>query len=208
MSANKNFNAKLSVLKKFLDVSVLSNYTYEIVNIGGGEPLLHPKFIEIIRMVSTYNNIEKIYVYTNGILVTEKLLAELSDIKNLSIIVTKDFGDGNFEPLRLLSTKYKIFLIMDRKTHTEIRTEPMMDSLPAVCTCNTFGLYGNKIFFCSSMPRISANTKIPIDDRYYTDIRVNYADNLKMNYDSVFCTYCNSNSKIKNTVSKEVPYRV
>ncbi|MCU7496319.1 MAG: radical SAM protein [Ignavibacteria bacterium] len=70
----KNSHKSLDVVKKELDVFVKLRIT-DGVSIAGGDPLLHPDIIEIVREVAKRNM--KPIINTNGLALTKELLLEL-----------------------------------------------------------------------------------------------------------------------------------
>ncbi|MBU0579812.1 MAG: radical SAM protein [Candidatus Margulisbacteria bacterium] len=80
----KNYNLK-NVVKTF-------KYKLEIdregtINITGGEPLLHPQFVELMNYVSSFK--KRIALYTNGRLLNYyKLLKTIAKMKNILIGVS------------------------------------------------------------------------------------------------------------------------
>lgn len=61
------------------------------IYLSGGEPLAHPKIIEILKLVSTFK-IGRIIIWTNGAYITEELLQKLSKF-NLLIYLSIDSAD-------------------------------------------------------------------------------------------------------------------
>lgn len=78
--------------KKFLDFKIIKRLFSEVANLGvrgieisgGGEPLLHPKILHIIKCAK--QNKMKVGIFTNGVLLNDKLINEfLKDLLFLRI---------------------------------------------------------------------------------------------------------------------------
>src|SRR5579864_5059156 len=70
---------------------------FEILNLSGGEPFIHPEFADICSLFTEKNNVKQIYVPTNGYFTerTEKQLRKLlSQAKNLQLFVCEISLDG------------------------------------------------------------------------------------------------------------------
>lgn len=82
------------------------------IGIIGGEPLLHPNFDEFIHYLTQNEDVEKITVYTNGVLVKDHLTTFLDDKVGALININsiKDVGESNFrkteEAIDLLINHY------------------------------------------------------------------------------------------------------
>lgn len=73
---NVNEHKSLSEVRKDLDV-FNSFRTYDGVSIAGGDPLLHPNVVDIVRMVAADGH--KPILNTNGLALTDDLLRKLKD---------------------------------------------------------------------------------------------------------------------------------
>jgi len=74
----ENTNDHKSIREIEEDIAVLARYrTFQCLAISGGEPLLHPEIVKIVRLAKDKGWMPKIF--TNGNALTEKLLEELCD---------------------------------------------------------------------------------------------------------------------------------
>jgi hypothetical protein len=69
-----NSHKTLEQIKEDLEV-FHKNRTTDCVSVAGGDPLLHPEIVEIVRMIKSYGS--KPIINTNGIALTKELLHEL-----------------------------------------------------------------------------------------------------------------------------------
>lgn len=76
--------------------NILSSYNEDIeVQLTGGEPTLHPSFLEFIKCAIEYTNIEKLIVDTNG-----------TDMKNVAKDLNEISKGGNVPIIMKLSVNY------------------------------------------------------------------------------------------------------
>lgn len=81
------------VFAKTVELFVKDMPVDTVITHKDGEPLLHPKFVEYMRILSEVTD-AKIDVYTNGLLFTPELFTALGELKNqFSFLVTYHFYD-------------------------------------------------------------------------------------------------------------------
>ena len=90
-------NMPIDVIKKILIFAKTNSNDDFRLTISGGEPFIHPRIIEIMRLVKEAN-IEYVIITTNGSLVTDQNIIDLESImfKNLCIQVSVDGVDEKF----------------------------------------------------------------------------------------------------------------
>ena len=78
-------------LRLILDFAAANRGGNFNLTVSGGEPLMHPRFAEIMELIRTYP-FGEIVVTTNGSLITEELLARLNDLAfpDLTVQVSLD----------------------------------------------------------------------------------------------------------------------
>ena len=98
-------------------VDFLVNNGVRMISITGGEPLLHPRFMDICRYI-TDKKIMISYISTNGLLITDELANELSEqnvnIVGLSIDVLDEKGNGVTRKVNIEKTITKAKNILDK----------------------------------------------------------------------------------------------
>ncbi len=72
--ANEDSHKPLAQIQQELDVFERAR-TFDSVSIAGGDPLLHPEIVEIVRMIAARDH--KPIINTNGLALTDELLREL-----------------------------------------------------------------------------------------------------------------------------------
>ena len=95
----------------------LADNGVRMISITGGEPLMHPDFLDICRTI-TKRDIMISYISTNGILLTEEIATELADqninIIGLSIDVMNNNGYGITRKVNILKTITKAKKLLDK----------------------------------------------------------------------------------------------
>ena len=89
----------------------------KMVSITGGEPLMHPQFLDICKLISDEDMMIS-YISTNGTLVTEDIAKELAkfnvNIIGLSIDVTNELGLGVTRKVNIKKTVVKAKKLLDK----------------------------------------------------------------------------------------------
>lgn len=104
----KRFNEDLNNLKKQVDFLVKSR-NIQTISLSGGEPLLYPYLNELVEYIAEKKI--RIKIYTNGILLNEKLLSRLKKLGVTELIIhidknQKRKGYSSEEDLNELRRKY------------------------------------------------------------------------------------------------------
>jgi MoaA/NifB/PqqE/SkfB family radical SAM enzyme len=98
-------------------IRFLANNGVKMISLTGGEPLMHPDFLEICNFI-TKMEIMISYISTNGILLTENLASELSkqniNIIGLSIDILDSKGYGITRKINIKKTISKAKKILDK----------------------------------------------------------------------------------------------
>ena len=81
-SPKRTNNQSLKTIEKMFDALVVSEVEPDLVQISGGEPLLHPQILDVIRLAKT-KPIRHLMINTNGIRLAqdEAFVAELAELK-------------------------------------------------------------------------------------------------------------------------------
>jgi MoaA/NifB/PqqE/SkfB family radical SAM enzyme len=98
-------------------IHFLADNGVKMISLTGGEPLMHPDFLEICKYI-TKMDLMVSYISTNGILLTDQIASELSDLNiniiGLSIDVINDKGYGITRKVNILKTITKAKKILDK----------------------------------------------------------------------------------------------
>ncbi|MFA6567046.1 MAG: radical SAM protein [Victivallales bacterium] len=119
VSAGRNWDMQLDEFKTILSKLVKSELQIDVLNISGGEPLLHPQILDFIDNALSHPEIIRVSISTNGLplLENEHLLSELLK-RNVVISLQFDgFDDDAYEILRgrhLLKEKLSIMDMLER----------------------------------------------------------------------------------------------
>lgn len=186
------------------------NY-FSFVKLLGGEPLLHPSIIDIIKILRKYYH-NHACIATNGILL-KKMSKEFYECchENDIVLMYTDYPIGiDYRAIRKqLWLDYRVELTKARKD--ALFTYKTYDLSGSLCFRNQFRecnshhtdcmqLCGTKLFYCYRIPYIDIfnkkfGTDIRIDDTDYIDI--SKCSSVKEIHDyrnrpKIFCRYCNS----------------
>lgn len=180
------------------------------IAIGGGEPLEHPNFIDIIN--STYaRNIVPNFT-TNGCLITEKIAKEISSKVGAVAISCQDITDLDIEKVRILSDfgiKTNIHFLLNSKTLLQAidilngQFNKLLMNVNAVIfltykpcgradESNILTLNDDFLNFVRKIDNSMCNTKIGFDACFvpnlmrFTNVNTNYIDPCECAFFSVY----------------------
>ena len=115
---SKDDQIEIDQIKKFIEESIALNHQWELINILGGEPTLHPKFIEIVELllkeyIWPYSPKTTLQITSNGYTKeTRELLNQVSQYKNVVIDKLSFKNDRNiiyFTPFNIAPIDLKEF---------------------------------------------------------------------------------------------------
>ena len=117
----KKNNMTFDNFKKAVDFILTGYEGRKVGQIGviGGEPLLHPDFDKFIKYLIDKEDVKKVTIFTNGVLLKEHLDYVLNDKVGILINVNspKDVGIENYnktiEMIDLLINKYNKSLVIN-----------------------------------------------------------------------------------------------
>jgi len=112
--APSNEMMTIDQIKKFIDESIQANYCWPQIDILGGEPTLHPKFLDIVQLFNDYRQVHNpncvLKIVTNGYTdETNRLIDEANKITHLWVentfkkSVVQSFNPFNVAPIDTLS---------------------------------------------------------------------------------------------------------
>ncbi len=139
------WDLSLDEFRTILNKILAAERQIDVLNLSGGEPLLHPHLLEIIEEAASSKEIVRISVSTNGLeLLKNKTL--LQELKRLNIVVSLQFDgfdDISYRLLRgrpLLDEKLQILNLLGEAGITTTLTMTVAggindDQLPAMLDC-------------------------------------------------------------------------
>lgn len=171
----------------------IKNFAKNIRGIGtlslsGGEPLMHPQILDIVREVAKIPNVLQINIITNGAWVPkDEILRELS--KYVSRIQIADYGDASAKKKELAEACDRVGLMHEHKLETlskwcdtgdyscKNRTEQEMTDLFGKCEfhVHTIVCEGN-LYICARIPLGLSREGFNIKDNDYVDL-INLPEN-------------------------------
>jgi MoaA/NifB/PqqE/SkfB family radical SAM enzyme len=211
-----------------IKLNELTDGHIERLSLLGGEPLLHPKLIEILNISRKYFNEGLINVLTNGILLLKqpKEFWETCRKNNIEVFITKYPIKLDFTQIEKLSDLYGVKLVYEGQTSVSIKTlrlKPLdlngMQNIkynfthcymPNKCV----QLYEGKMYTCAIIPYVKYFNKyfgqtLKVAEEDYIDIH--HVENINQIFEFLcrpipFCRYCKIKSMkfgLKWSVSKK-----
>lgn len=206
--------------RDFKRLSDLFNGEVERIYLIGGEPLLHPKLTDCMRIARTYFPIGKIYVFSNGILLSSQSDAFWKCCKkyDISIIVTKYPISLNHSEIEKLAIKHEVDFHFfgtseDFKYMTSIgldlegKQKPEGSFVKCMEANNCIKLRDGKLYTCTRPAAIYKfneyfKKNLTVDKDDYVDIYTSASGEeilRRLAKPIPFCRYCNMR-KIKNAM--------
>ena len=192
-----------------INSKILNSFT--LVKLLGGEPLLHPRIIDIIKILRKYYH-NDVCITTNGILL-KKMSKEFYDCCRENDIVIKytEYPIGiDYEQLskkiwdehKVRMTKARPNALFTYKTYDlsgSLRFRTQFRRCNGHHPMDCMQLCGTKLFYCYRIPYIDIfnkkfGTNITIDEKDYIDLsNVSSIKEIKSyrNTPKPFCRYCN-----------------
>jgi uncharacterized radical SAM superfamily Fe-S cluster-containing enzyme len=115
--AGREWDMTLEEFKSLIDNLIRAENQVDVINLSGGEPLLHPQLLDIIDEAISRPEIVRVSISTNGLTLLEKpLLVQQLHERNVVISLQFDgFDDNVYEILRgqkLLTQKLEILKLL------------------------------------------------------------------------------------------------
>jgi len=208
MDADPGWHASLGDIDRFINFSIRSGYTYNIVNLTGGEPLLWHNLIEGCRMLKQSGLIKELCLYTNALLCnTLKGLGVLEQIIEDLDYVRMSLYHGNEEDIEMCMSRgfpENKIRVSEQRNRPVPPLHPIENSLPARCHCAGYALDHSRVFICGPAPTLIFAHGLSFDDYAYMmdDLRDNFLDRLSAVdiYNQELCRYCIGNTKVTEVV--------
>lgn len=133
-NAGDNWDMSVGEFASIIEKLIRAEGQIDILNISGGEPLLHPRLLEIIDEALSHPEIVRASISTNGlVLLDQPALAEKLHQRNVVISLQFDgFDDGVYEVLRgrrLLKQKLDILDLLSEQNISTSLTMTAADQL-------------------------------------------------------------------------------
>jgi organic radical activating enzyme len=202
LSAYKGYQLRIDELKKFIDCTKISGYSFKRLDIHGiGEPLLWDHFDEGIELLKQSGIGEKIVVTTNGLLMNKikDRTWENIDLVEVSIYPKYPKHDMLNEKKEIYKDKIRVY------PYAAFRAKPILkyhDKIPCNCLCYGPMFVKEKIFLYCGPPVFDAAKLDNADISKYSDLYVEVKPNYLENYDKTkpgnmeLCNYCFANDNI------------
>lgn len=201
----------------YVDIKTFKNHINIIKNkmknasnicLGGGEPTLHPNFLEICKYINDIYPTITISIYTNGInslFNNNEFLKQLSQLNNFYLLLSiypfpnsKNFYNTLFNKLKKYNIPYQIagyrffFSKMNEHLIEDLPKEFYINCKKNASKNNTIYIYKNNLYSCCMEASIQS-----INDRFNLkefNFDINSLENEKQlftyNYPSQVCTRC------------------
>lgn len=197
--------------KDLIRLSELCDGTAKRIHLLGGEPLLHPDVIDIMRIVRKYFQNAQIDVYTNGVLLDKQNEEFWETCKNehINIVVTKYPVKVDYEKSEKKANQYGVGFEycngneeVKKLFRITMDTSGMQDEFDSFVRCHRANacitLKNGKLYTCTTIPNIEHynkmfNEKLGVTDKDYVDIySISDFDEMmeKLAKPVPFCRYC------------------
>lgn len=202
LSAYRGYQLTIDELKKFIDCTKMSGYSFERIDMHGiGEPLLWDHFDEGIDLLKKSGIGEKIVVTTNGLLLNKIKDRTWENIDLLEVSIYPKYPEHNL--LKEKKEKYKDKIKVS--SYAVFRAMPIRgyhDKIPCHCTCYGPMFVKDKIFLYCGPPVFDAAKLNNADIFKYRDLYVEVKPGYLESFDETktgnieLCNYCGANDNI------------
>jgi uncharacterized radical SAM superfamily Fe-S cluster-containing enzyme len=145
--AGRQWDMTVKQFSKLIDNLILAESQIDVLNISGGEPLIHPHLLEIIDNALSRSEIVRVSISTNGLVLLDQpsLVRELKE-RNVVISLQFDgFDDKAYEILRGRKLLKQKLGILDILAEAEISTSLTVTAADQINT-NQFPKIVNYLF--------------------------------------------------------------
>jgi organic radical activating enzyme len=209
MKYGKDYEMTMENVKNFVFWTKKSGYFFERICLTGGEPLLWDNIIDKLKIIVAEKGIiyKELNIQTNLLKLTEANIGWFKDILALVDGVRVSMYLYNNKAVDISLNKLtsaeseKISYVERSDAFMKRLLEPVPDSLPAICGCPDYNLYGDGVDICGGGRPIATSMGKTIEEDYpyyHAKIdRVNYLDQLNSysQFKQEFCQYCVVNTK-------------
>ena len=213
----KNYEMTVENIENFIYWSKKSNYFFKRIVLSGGEPLIWNHLMESLRLLKKEKGrlYQVISIQTNLLKVTKKNIEWFREVLSLVDAVRVSVYLYNNKAIDLI---HSTFSAQERQkiTYEDRHTafmkpvlKPVPNSLPAICACPDYNLYGDGVEICAGGRSIAISMGKTIEEdypNYHVKIdRENYLDRLNV-HDQLqqdLCQYCTVNTKTHVAIELE-----
>lgn len=133
-NAGNNWDMSVEEFRNLIEKLICVENQIDILNISGGEPLLHPRLLDIIDEALSHPEIVRVSISTNGLaLLSQPILAEELHQRDVVVSLQFDgFNDRVYEVLRgrrLLRQKLQILDLLGKQDISTSLTVTVADQL-------------------------------------------------------------------------------
>lgn len=128
VDAGKIRDMPLEMFETLLERLIHAERQIDVLNISGGEPLCHPRFLDFVESAVNRNEIVRVSISTNGLLLLENdsLLSRLADFGVIVSLQFDGFDDSAYRALRGKPLLDKKLRILDKLAERNISTSLTM----------------------------------------------------------------------------------
>jgi hypothetical protein len=191
-----------SIVNGLVSLAASTNFIHE-VRVIGGEPFLNKDIYEVLDKISNIDNINKIIIYTNGMIPPKEDFVSVFD-KNKIIFSITDYAElgRNLEKTKAILDKYAIPYRIHPPEHwtdsgrildTKINSEDAKELFAKCCGKNLYTLIGEKLYRCPFAANADQLKAIPDHESNYVDVNNGGLVIKEFSYgiDSIdACAYC------------------
>ena len=206
ISKKNNFEIDINNFKKHIDNLIKNVFKLNSLILVGGEPLLHPKFLEILEYSVSKNKIEKIYIFTNcTILFSEEQLSFISANKKKIHIYLSNYSrnkslnnilkvDEIRQQLDKSCISYtfneKLIWVKQEKIENRNRNEDENKEICSGCGVPSVSAINGKLHYCPKATAAELLNFVEYNKSDYIDL------NFEVNKDQIIDFYSNDNFTI------------
>lgn len=148
---NKGINLEFEDIRDYI-VPILQKNKVRKITLTGGEPMCHPDFMEIVKLL--HDKGFHITVCTNGVLINEKKMKEIVTFDNLMFNISLDgFSSDSHSTFRGVKNNDSFFKESLKKIELVSETGKLKGIL---CTPNKFGTVDEYYKLCEFAKRVGA----------------------------------------------------
>ena len=216
--ADERFYPVETLDRDFIKLNSLTKGCVDSIWLSGGEPLLHPEMLQILRKITDYfPQLKELYFITNGVLLNKQeavFWRELSDL-NCGIKITKYPVDIDFDSIEDKAKKHHVKLTYTNeviKTMYKFALDPAgtEDINKSFSACHRGNkcvtLKSGRLYPCTLVPSVHI-----LNQKFGLNFLVTEKDSIDIHYtDSIdeilsflcqpipFCRYCSNKDNIYN----------
>ena len=224
--AKRYFVYKDSFEEDMLQLSILTDNGRKLGTIGilGGEPMLHPEFVELCIIARKYLPFSRVRVTTNGLLLNKLSKQELCILRrfDIEILISKYRNTDDFDAMDKLLTEYNIVhkfcnnneLVEFSKFELDETGNQDAEASHNACTLwqgyyTCHELRDGRLYPCSQIARVDTlnerfNLNLP--DKYLSSIDIHHHTLSEiiefLEKTPVHCKYCKSAQWSKSNVGQ------